>query len=214
MKSLISTLLATFFICNMSIVLAAPAHIEVVIFAIKNPPITDDEWHSKPAEEIRVEIIEPLAFELNNNETYSEGDPNPVPATSLIQFAKKIEKHSNYELLEHFSWIQEPEPKSKTKTVKLDVEHPSSTSIDTRYQLEGEASVYEVAQLLFFEIDVTYKPNLDQLEESVYHSQLISLYTPSVEYQMTERRRVLINETHYFDHPKFGVVFNIKRPAN
>ncbi len=214
MKRLISTLFAAFFICNINYTFAAPAHIEVVVFAIKNLPIADDEWYSRPAEQIRVQILDPLDFQFNKNNTYSEGDPNPVPATSLVQFAKNIDKHANYELLEHFSWIQEPEPKSKTKTVSLNIEHPSTISIDQQFQLKGEASLYEVAQLMFFEIDVTYKPNLDQLKESVYHSQLISLYTPSVEYRLAERRRVLINETHYFDHPKFGVVLTIKRPVN
>lgn len=203
--------------------LSAPVHVEVIVFS-HNDRNAGYEWFMKPAQVIKVEdlvdedvsLVETESTDqiqpaTNPLENLDNTGPLPVKAYVLTEFAKSIEQNPNFELLNYISWIQEPVPKSRTKSISLDIPLDESIFSD-QLLIAGTTSVYEIAQLLQFDINITYKPNADISKATVYLPEAVSLYVPSVTYQLEERRQVQINDVHYFDHPKIGVVFTIIRP--
>jgi len=201
---------------------SAPVHVEVIIFA-NNTAEAESEWFPIPNEIIRVEEIfdegitplipEEESTELENNQSMDleVTGPRPVEAYVLTDLANAIDENPDFEILNYVSWIQEPVPKSQTKSISLDTPFIDSF-LSAELLLAGETSVYEIAQLLQFDIQVTYKPLADTEEAVVYLPDAVKLYTPETSYLLAERRQIQINDIHYFDHPKFGVVVTIVRP--
>ena len=192
---------------------ASPVNIEVIVFANNSSSVKDSEWFQQPGTFIGVDEFEPPT-EVNstsNDNPTSSAQPIPVQATRLTKIAKLLENDPDYELLNYLSWTQEPVKKSRAIPVTLDIEH-SNLQIVPQYLLSGEILVYEVRQLLQFEIDAIYKPIPDIGTETVYLPELVTLYEGKTRFRLNERRRVQIDEFHYFDHPKFGAIFTISRP--
>ena len=50
-------------------------------------------------------------------------------------------------------------------------------------------------------------PNFEMLKNSTTSSQIIEV--GEVKYLLSEQRRIFINESHYFDHPKIGVIISV-----
>ena len=50
-------------------------------------------------------------------------------------------------------------------------------------------------------------PNFEMLKDSTTSSQLIEV--GEVKYLLSEQRRIFKNESHYFDHPKIGVIISV-----
>ena len=189
---------------------AAPVHVEVVVFANKTKN-NGLEWFVKRREVIKIEefeFIDPIESQAPDS---SPSGPEPAQAYVLTEFVRAVEESPNFELLNYISWVQEPVPRSRTKSISLDIPHADSM-FSTELLLAGETSVYEIAQLLQFDIHVTYKPIADKEKDSVNLPELVKLYEPEVAYVLEEKRQVHINDIHYFDHPEFGVVFAIVRP--
>ncbi len=203
--------------------LGAPVHVEIIVFS-QNDKGADHEWFMRPETAIKVadlvdedvtlsttEATEQTEAAVFSFENLAATGPQPVEAFVLTKFAKTLEEHPDYEILNYVSWVQEPVPKSRTKSISLDIPLDDSILSDEML-LAGTTSVYEIAQLLQLDINITYKPAADSNKETVYLPESVSLFVPTVSYQLDERRQVQINDIHYFDHPKFGVVFTIIRP--
>ncbi len=211
------------FLFSITPAFAAPVHVEVIVFS-HSATETEFEWFLKPNEVIKVEesidedvtLSESSTTEADSSETVSLRNlettgPVPVEAYVLTEFADAIDENPDFELLNYVSWVQEPVPKSRTKPISLDIPHVDSFLSD-ELLLAGETTVYEIAQLLQFEIHVTYKPLADTEADSVSLPEIVKRYTSEVSYLLEERRQIQIDDIHYFDHPKFGVVFTIIRP--
>ncbi len=185
---------------------AATVHVEVIVFANNSMAATDLELFETAEEVIRTEAInehhDPLTLNFDNV---------PVAAKRLNRFAQALEAHSDYEILNFLSWTQEPVPRSRTTPVSLEVEYPH-LAVSSQKLLDGEVALFEVQQQLQFEVNAFYKPEPDTIQDSIDLAQSIILYSSKITYQLNERRRVYINDIHYFDHPKFGVIFSIVRP--
>ncbi len=192
--------------------LAAPVHIEAIVFAHANSVSKNPEWFLKPSETIVVEDIDLTTGPDVEPDSVSAETPRPVGPTELTDVAQILDEHPDYTLLNYLSWVQEPVRKIHTIPVSLDVEHPE-ISLTPQLLLSGEISLYEVQLILQLEIDATYSPTLTIGEETVYLSKPVTLYSEGTEYKLNERRQVQIGELHYFDHPKFGVIFYMVRPT-
>lgn len=204
---------------------ADPVHIEVIIFANLKAATNEIEWFEKWNERIRREEIVPVSE--NDQITEEEGDspievtieepteeqieePEPV-ASRLTDIALNLEESQHYEVLEFLNWTQEPERRSRTEPVQVSVLHQQET-LYSQPKLIGELSIYEAQTVLQFEIDLSYKPVVDELEGTVFLPDPVSRYISEYEFKLKERRQVKIDEVHYFDHPKFGVIFSVYRP--
>ena len=69
------------------------------------------------------QISEDDASELENNQSMDleATGPRPVEAYVLTEFANAIDENPDFEILNYVSWIQEPVPKSQTKSISLDI---------------------------------------------------------------------------------------------
>ena len=191
--------------------LAAPVHVETIIFAHSDVPSKNPEWFEKPTESILVEDINFTDELISDLAPETEETPIPVQSKELTEIAKILEDHPDYTLLNYLSWVQEPVRKPHTIAVSLDIEHPEY-SVIPQLLLSGEISVYEVQQILQMEINVIYSPELTVEQDAVNLPQPVSLHSKGVEYQLNDRRQVRIGELHYLDHPKIGVIFYMVRP--
>lgn len=194
-----------------TIVSAAPVHIEVIVFAHGDGSSKNPEWFLKPSETIVVEDINLTSGVDLEPDSVSEETPRPVASIELTNVAKALDEHPNYTILNYLSWVQEPVRKNHTIPVSLDVEH-SEISLTPQLLLSGEISLYEVQLILQLEIDATYSPTLAVEQGTVYLPKPVTLYSKGTEYKLNERRQVQIGDLHYFDHPKFGVIFYMVRP--
>lgn len=195
-----------------SIALAAPVHIEAIVFAHTDSVSKNPEWFLKPTETIVVEDIDLTSGLDEEPDSVSPETPRPVQSTELTDIAKILDEHPDYTLLNYLSWIQEPVRKIHTIPVSLDIEHPE-ISLNPQLLLSGEISLYEVQLILQLEIDATYSPTPAVNEETAYLTKPVTLFSRGTEYKLNERRQVQIGELHYFDHPKFGVIFYMIRPT-
>ncbi len=185
---------------------AATVHVEVIVFANLSTKDSNGEIFEKPEEIIRIEKTDEIDSELDRAFTNL-----PVAAERLTEIANALEAHADFEILNYLSWIQEPVPKSRTNPVLLEIDYPNLV-FSPRKLLSGEVSLFEVQQQIQFEVNAFYKPLRDVVKDRVSLTDLIVLYAPEFEYHLNERRRVYINEIHYFDHPKFGVIVSLVRP--
>lgn len=86
----------------------------------------------------------------------------------------------NYQTLMHVAWVQNVRRNSLSKAVKIS---NGSGSINGYFRLQRGNLVHLI-------VDLEYSPQ-------------------SVFYRLKEKRRFKLNETHYLDHPKFGVLVRV-----
>ncbi|MDE0308256.1 MAG: CsiV family protein [Acidiferrobacterales bacterium] len=201
----------TYAVLTFSAASAAPVHIEAIVFAHVNKASENPEWFLKPSEEIVVDESDQLSGLVEAPDLISNQAPRPVQSTELTGIANILNQHPNYTILSHLSWVQEPVRRSRTVAVSLDVEH-EEFSLTPNLLLSGEIALYEVQLILQVEIDATYNPTQPVEKGLVKLDKPVLLYSKGTEYTLNEKRQVRIGELHYFDHPKFGVIFYMVRP--
>ena len=134
-------------------------------------------------------MVEVLVFENNN----------PSVATESSQYKEPREGKSRSQ-----TWALEPtmlleEAESIERSSKYKLLHHLSWGVESLpYEKSANYSVIEqdirgwikvyAEQLLFANIDVDFSG-----------------------YRMTEKRRLKLNEKHFFDHPKFGLLMQVSR---
>jgi len=89
----------------------------------------------------------------------------------------RLVKGQNYQPLMHVAWIQSVQSDSLSRAVKIS---SSQGNITGFFRLQRGHLVHMIA-------DIEYSKD-------------------SVIYRLNEKRRFKLNETHYLDHPKFGVI--------
>ncbi len=100
---------------------------------------------------------------------------------SLSGIAAKFERSAGYRALLHAAWTQAVPADSIGTAVQL---QNSSGSVNGFLRLQRGHYLYMLA-------DLEYNP------------------TGSVYYRLNEKRRFKLNELHYLDHPKFGVIVRV-----
>ena len=96
----------------------------------------------------------------------------------------KLVRSENYKPLMHVAWIQSVNANSFSRPVRLS---NASGEIRGFFRMQRGHYVHMVT-------DIEYQP--DSFEESVV-------------YRLNEKRRFKLNETHYLDHPKFGMLVRV-----
>ena len=108
---------------------------------------------------------------------------------SLKGSYSKLARGGRYQPLMHVSWIQGASANSYSRAVKIS---NAEGTINGFFMLQRGHLVHMIA-------DIEYSP--DPYEDSVI-------------YRLNEKRRFKFNETHYLDHPKFGILAQISPVTN
>ena len=93
-----------------------------------------------------------------------------------------LSRSAGYRPLMHVSWIQDIDANKIGDAVRIQGAHGS---------IDGFVRVQR-GQYLRLIIDLEYQPDAHRY------------------YRLHEKRRIKFNETHYFDHPKFGVIAKVR----
>ncbi len=93
-----------------------------------------------------------------------------------------------YEVLAHLAWAAVIPPNGRTTAALRDLLPPEAP-------LSGAIAIQR-GQHLFMGVDVDYQS------------------AHGVRYGIREHRRIKFNEHHYFDHPAFGMILQVRPPSN
>lgn len=113
---------------------------------------------------------------------------NPNSINRLAGIRQALARSPEHRILQSTSWSQSEASYASSPLVKI-----------TAQQLLGAIKIY-APNLLFAELNLRYLP-----DSTPGFSQ-----TSSPSYFMNEKRRLKLNEIHYFDHPKFGVILSVR----
>lgn len=154
--------------------------------------------------------------------------------TILEDALKKLLLNDNYRVLSHNAWIQPLLNKQNAVAVPLNFSryfaanslHPTGDT-ELAPNIDGSIKIYG-DYLLFADIDL--KAILASPPKPIEQSFELgsSLFAPSLEndlnienqdetqkiyqaYKLQEKRRIKLEETHYFDHPFIGAVIHVAR---
>ncbi len=113
---------------------------------------------------------------------------NPRSINRLAGIYQALNNSAEHRVLKTLSWSQSEASYASSPLVKF-----------TAQQLIGAIKVY-APNLLFAELNLRYTA-----------SNLPSPNSTSLpSYFIDEKRRLKLNEIHYFDHPKFGVILSVR----
>jgi len=112
----------------------------------------------------------------------------PIAASkdiTLLSSYKKMTRNGQYQPLMHVAWTQNVKSNRFSKAVKIT---NNEGTINGYFRIQRGHYIHMHA-------DIEYSP-----EEE---------YEDSVIYRLNEKRRFKLNETHYLDHPKFGILVRV-----
>ena len=96
----------------------------------------------------------------------------------------QLARVQNYQALMHVAWVQPVKENSLSTAVQIS---NAAGTINGFFRIQRGNLVHMIA-------DIEYSPGS---------------YAGSVIYRLNEKRRFKLNETHYLDHPKFGILARI-----
>ena len=113
---------------------------------------------------------------------------NPNSINRLAGIRQALANSPEHRILQSISWSQSEASYASSPLVKI-----------TAQQLLGAIKIY-APNLLFAELNLRYLPG-----STPGFGQ-----TSSPSYFIDEKRRLKLNEIHYFDHPNFGVILSVR----
>jgi hypothetical protein len=166
--------------------LAAPTEkestyeIEVVVFENRLPELLGDELLIRDSSQTRIRGLESAI-----TPDKAEGSPTLSPAITSL-----MEQDGHYRLLAHLHWVQTVDAKSVAKPVRIASVNPE--------ELEGTIRFF-MSRHLHLDVNLLFRTMLSA-----------SGSDPRAEvYRLSEQRKLKSQETHYFDHPRFGVLARV-----
>lgn len=166
--------------------LAAPAEkestyeIEVVVFENRLADLLGDELLMRDTEQAKIRGLENAIIPDK-----AEGSPTLSPAITSL-----LEQDGHYRVLTHLHWVQTVDAKSVAKPVRI-------ASVNSE-ELEGSIRFY-MSRHLHLDVNLLFRETLS-----------VAGADPRTEvYRLSEQRKLKGQETHYFDHPRFGVLARV-----
>lgn len=121
---------------------------------------------------------------------------------NLQQAANRL-KNNSFRIIDHFSWIQDGRARGSESNVLVQF----GQHVENGFREVEGTIAFSVARFLHLKLNlwrlVSVPPNYDPTATKIK--------SPVFFYQIQESRRLALGEVHYFDHPKFGVLVQIRR---
>ncbi|MCY3884100.1 MAG: CsiV family protein [Gammaproteobacteria bacterium] len=121
---------------------------------------------------------------------------------SLVRAANRL-LSDGYRIIDHTAWHQDALARGSSK--KLLVQFGERLDAAS-YELEGTV---ELSSARFLHISLNVWKAVNPSEKSIDSGHVPRLLF----YSMKESRRLTLGQTHYFDHPKFGILVRVQRLA-
>jgi hypothetical protein len=154
--------------------------IEVVVFENRLPDLTGDELLVRDAAQARISGLENAIAPDK-----AEGRPYLAPAISGL-----LEQDGHYRVLTHLHWMQTVDAKSVAKPVRIASANPA--------ELEGSIRFY-MSRHLHLDVNLLFRETVTAGGSE----------PNTAVYRLSEQRKVKSQETHYFDHPRLGVLVRV-----
>ncbi len=164
-------------------------NVEVLVFATRLPQLEGNELWTREAV-------------VANAATPTDADalaPSPTaPPSILAAAANDLAKDGRFRILAYYSWIQTADAKSASKPIRI-----SGTNAKNPDELTGTLRLY-LSRYLHLDLNLNYT-------ETVSDAGLLNTGNSNgtITYRIDEQRRIKSQETHYFDHPKFGALIRL-----
>jgi hypothetical protein len=160
--------------------------IEVMVFQnIQNELEGNELW-----------VNERINLELKDIDKAIEVTALPREDSDLAKAREILDTDSSYRMLTHKQWIQNADPQSTARLVRL-------TSEDG--DLDGTFKFF-MSRFLHVDLNLIFHQS-----ESKSLFRGASDDSEMIAFQLRERRRIRSKEVQYFDHPKFGVLVQVKQ---
>lgn len=200
--------------------------VEVIVFNNLGPiPAGGEIWHREP----RIEFDPDKFMTPQVAPAPGTGPLQPVLEVSpgdaateadLIQFTElsnlathlsKLHTDHRYEVVTYSAWVQPLFEKRDAVRVPIMRETPADEMATAIYPpvkvpLSGDIRIFE-NRLLFVDVDVS-----NEFSDGYSGFSMAARGDrPPGKYTLREKRRVKLNELHYFDHPFFGILVRVSR---
>lgn len=153
--------------------------IEVVVFENRQPDLIGDELLARDAE-TRIRKLESAV----SSPEAAVSEPYLRPAITSL-----LEQDGHYRVLAHQHWQQTIDARTVAKPVRVAAANPD--------ELEGTIRFF-MSRHLHLDVNLLFREGVAGAERS-----------GGVVYRLSEQRKLKSQETHYFDHPKFGVLVRV-----
>ena len=167
-----------------------------MISPLKLGPIQSDKEETAEIP-LTAQVIEQEFSEYERELKTTAGTRRAPESWTLSRAANRL-RNEGYRIIDHASWHQEALERGVTKPflVQFGESRPNN-----RYEVEGTVEL-SLARFLHLDVDLwkSFEPDKssDPLPRLLYYS-------------LRENRRLTLGKTHYFDHPKFGLLVRIQR---
>ncbi|MEE9339624.1 MAG: CsiV family protein [Methylococcaceae bacterium] len=139
-----------------------------------------DDANTEVFEEIESNIEWPR--KITNRSEFE--NVNTTDLSLKESYSKLAGDNNSYQPLLYEAWIQKAKANSYSRAVRIS---NAEGTIQGFFMLQRGHLIHMIA-------DIEYSPEM---------------YEEPIIYRLNEKRRFKLNETHYLDHPKFGVVVKV-----
>lgn len=160
-------------------------HVEILVFSTRLPQFDGNELWTRET----LETASPLRDD-------AQGPGPTAPPGILSTAANDLARDGRFRILAYYSWIQSADAKSASKPVRI-----RGTSGKNPGELDGSLRLY-LSRYLHLDLNLGYQDNAGDGALSAGGNDMIT-------YRINEQRRIKSQETHYFDHPKFGALVRL-----
>ena len=181
---------------------ASSYRVEMVLFEHLQSNPADSE---APSERLSITRKKPL-----------KSSPQAVVPLSSLTMSKQIEKlvkGNIIRVISALSWNQNVIPKKASSPLAI----KSLWDINAlkpgpdNNPLKGSAHLYKVGQVFQFSLSIDWSPPLSQPTRHInLGNRLIAQLDPEL-FQLREKRRVRLNEIHYFDTTRLGALVRVRK---
>lgn len=154
--------------------------IEAIVFENRLPELVGDELLARDPAKTKIRGLESAVI------------PEKIEGDSFFQpvITKSLEQDGHYRVLAYLRWVQTVDAKSIAKPIRV-------ASI-TPGELDGTIRFF-MSRHLHLDVNLLFRETVAAAgSESAANL-----------YQISEQRKIKTQETHYFDHPRLGVLVRV-----